>query len=118
VPSTVQHTVKPWFDGKIDFAPTVTDLATSGFPLIGGRLDYIHNRAVAALVYKRHQHIINLFSWPATTTGDVKPAASQHNGYNLLTWTRDGMIGVAVSDVNPTELQQFAQALQASTTRP
>jgi anti-sigma factor RsiW len=123
VPSTDQHTVKPWFNGKLDFSPRVSDLAAEGFPLIGGRLDYVDNRPVAALVYKRNQHVINLFTWPATGDGggdgDAQPATSQHNGYNLLAWTRDGMRWVAVSDVNQQDLRHFADHLRAgATTRP
>ena len=119
VTSTDQHTVKPWFDGKLDFAPAVTDLSPIGFPLIGGRLDYVHSRAVAAIIYKRHQHVINLFTWPAPPPAtDVEPAHSQHNGFNLVMWTRHGMRYIAVSDLNPQELEQFCDALRDSTTRP
>jgi len=118
VPSTDQHTVKPWFNGKLDFSPAVIDLTAEGFPLIGGRLDYINNRPVAAIVYRRNKHLINLYTWP-TTTADSQPSLSQRNGYNLLTWTRNGMNSVAVSDLNQQELAHFAELLRPNpTTRP
>jgi len=113
VPSTDQHTVKPWFNGKLDFSPTVIDLTAEGFPLIGGRLDFIDNRPVAAIVYQRHKHLINLFTWP-TRSGDSAPTLSQHNGYNLLIWNQSGMTRCAVSDLNPLELGQFAELLRPS----
>jgi len=118
VVSTDQHTVKPWFNGKLDFSPSVTELAAEGFPLVGGRLDYVGDRPVAAVVYRRHQHVINLYTWP-TTQADSEPSASEHNGYHLLRWSRDGMTCVAVSDLNPQELRQFAELLRPTpTTRP
>jgi anti-sigma factor RsiW len=108
VVSSDQHTVKPWFDGKIDFAPEVRDLSAAGFPLEGGRLDYLHGRTVAALVYRRNKHPINLFIEPAATRERTGPATSTRRGYNLLHWTRDGMDYWAVSDLNTAELREFA----------
>jgi anti-sigma factor RsiW len=107
VPSTDQHTVKPWFDGRIDFAPPVKDLAPKGFPLRGGRLDYIGGRPVAALIYQRDKHIIELFAWPAT--GDLKlaPEFTERNGYNVLHWVENNTELWAVSDVAPDQLHKF-----------
>lgn len=113
VTSTDQHTVKPWFQGKIDYSPPVDDLADRGFKLIGGRLDYLDHRTVAALVYRRHLHIINLFEWP-TTDGNTPVRASEHNGYHVLHWSRGGTTYWAVSDLNETELREFADLLQAA----
>jgi anti-sigma factor RsiW len=107
--STDEHTVKPWFDGKIDFAPPVKDLAEAGFPLKGGRLDYIGERPVAALVYQRDKHFIDLFAWPSA--GEAKPLAkfTEHNGYNVLHWVEDNMVLWAVSDVAPEQLHKFVR---------
>jgi len=98
--------VKPWFDGRIDYAPPVRDFSSAGFPLVGGRLDYLGGRPVAALVYRRDKHLIDLFVWPAE--GVSAPAASTTNGYNAVAWTGGGMRFRAVSDLNATELAQFA----------
>jgi mycothiol system anti-sigma-R factor len=112
VTSSDQHTVKPWFEGKLPFAPPVQDMAAQGFPLVGGRLDYLGNRLVAALVYQRHQHIINLFLWP--TTPDVAPEETRltHHGYNLIHWTTADMTYWVVSNLNMSELQEFVRLVQ------
>ena len=118
VVSTDQHTVKPWFNGKLDFAPWVHDLTEYEFPLKGGRLDYIARRPAAALVYQRHQHIINLFLWPVPEDRDRAQAALVRRGYNVIHWTKAGMTYWVVSDLNRQELQQFAQLVQNQTLFP
>ena len=112
VASSDQHTVKPWFSGKLDFSPVVVDLANQGFPLIGGRLDYVDNRPVAALVYRYQQHVINLFSWPAAGATDTAVTLETRQGYHLAHWIKSNMAYWAVSDLNETELQQFVQLVQ------
>lgn len=111
VVSTDQHTVKPWFEGKLDFAPRVKDLASEGFPLVGGRLDAMNGRSVAALVYKRRLHVINLFQWPVDDAASAQVITQEH-GYTVIRWTSDHMRYVAVSDVNEGELRQFSLAFQ------
>jgi len=108
VVSTNQHTVKPWFDGRLDFAPPVKDLAAAGFPLVGGRLDYVHGRNVAVLVYSRGKHLIELFVWPAARASE-EPARATRDGYNVLHWTANDMSLSAVSDLAPAGLEEFAQ---------
>lgn len=107
VPSTDQHTVKPWFNGKLDFAPTVKDFSTDGFPLVGGRLDYVNDRSAAALVYRHRNHLINLFVWPATGKRTDAVNARTLQGYHLLGWQDGDLQYWAVSDLNEAELQEF-----------
>ena len=108
VPSTDQHTVKPWFDGKLKFSPPVRDFADQGFRLMGGRLDYINGREVAALVYQRRLHIINLFIWPLESGLNTASESFTKDGYNVSHWERDGFAFWAVSDVNAEDLRVFA----------
>ncbi len=107
VASSDQHTVKPWFLGKLDFAPPVVDLAKDDFPLIGGRLDYIGGRVTPSLVYRRRGHVINLFAWP---TGQMSAASTTLDGYRVLSFRAAGFDFAAVSDLSPAELQAFATA--------
>ncbi|MDI1266761.1 MAG: anti-sigma factor, partial [bacterium] len=112
VATSDQHTVKPWFNGKIDFSPPVVDLAREGFPLVGGRVDYIGGRVVAALVYKRQSHVINLFVWPAatgSTAAALRPVTSR-DGYNIENWNAAGLHFWAVSDVNADDISRFRNA--------
>lgn len=114
VASSDRHTVKPWFNGKLDFSPTVNDLTAQGFPLVGGRLDYLDHRPVAALVYRHRQHLINVYMWPASgrqTT--VKTLSSQ--GYHLINWTEGGMAYWIISDLEARELMTLTHLLQTQT---
>jgi anti-sigma factor RsiW len=118
VASSDQHTVKPWMDTKLDFAAPVVDLSSEGFPLIGGRLDYLDNRPVAALVYGRRKHFINLFVWPETPGETKAPKTITRDGYQLLHWADSDFNYWAVSDVNLSDLQLFKQQFETQTARP
>ena len=112
VVSTDQHTVKPWFDGKLDFSPPVADFKDQGFPLVGGRLDYLAGHPVAALVYGRRKHYVNLFVWPEA--GAAGPTTTTEQGYNAVHWTDAGMTYWAVSDVTLADLQEFVHLVQTA----
>ena len=112
VASSDQHTVKPWLDVKLDFAAPVVDLSGEGFPLIGGRLDYLDNHSVAALVYQSRKHFINLFIWPTTPADSKARETVTREGYNLLHWTEGDFTYWAVSDVNVSDLQNFKRSFE------
>jgi anti-sigma factor RsiW len=117
VASSDQHTVKPWLDNKLDFAAPVLDLSGDGFPLIGGRLDYLDNRPVAALVYGRRKHFINLFVWPSVSDEAKAAKTITREGYQLLHWADSDFNYWAVSDVNISDLQLFKQQFETRTAR-
>ena len=104
VQTTNQHIVKPWFNGRIDFSPPVPELVDAGFPLAGGRLDSIDGKTVAAIVYHRRLHTVNLYVWPAK---DASERSFVKDGFAVKEWTRNGLRYAAVSDIAPAELQQF-----------
>lgn len=114
VASTDQHTVKPWFAGKLDYSPPVVDLVSSGYPLIGGRLDVLDHRNVAAILYQRRKHYINLFIWPSDTAS-LHGRLFTQNGYHVLGWTKSGMNYLAVSELGEKELREFVGMIQDQT---
>jgi anti-sigma factor RsiW len=112
VVSSDAHTVKPWFQGKLDFSPSVQDFATQGFTLVGGNLDYVEGRPVASLVYHRRKHVISLFIWPVDNAADSPAVEQSRQGYHLISWVHSGMAFWAVSDVNPSDLGEFVRLVQ------
>ena len=114
VPTSDRHVVKPWFNGKIDFAPPVVDLIQQGYPLVGGRLDHIAGRDVAAIVFHRRAHVINLFVWKGE--GPAAPALEHRQGYSLVHWGANGLTYWAVSDIDSGDLMNFQKLYAQATT--
>jgi anti-sigma factor RsiW len=115
VASSDQHTVKPWFAGKLDFSPPVHDLGADGFPLIGGRLDYLDHTRVAVLAYRKRQHEIDVFVWPvARGVSGVSSLTRASRGYNVVRWSAGGMNFCAVSDVEPDELKHLMALIRSA----
>lgn len=111
VASSDRHTVKPWFAGRVDYAPPVHDLTAAGFPLVGGRLDIVNGRKVAVLVYRRNRHWIALSAWPAAASGDAATAVAQRDGFALAEWRRGGFELRAVADLTPADMRSFVAAV-------
>jgi anti-sigma factor RsiW len=111
VVSSDQHTVKPWFNGKLDFAPDVRDFSTQGFPLVGGRLDYLNGRPVAAIVYQHNKHFINVFIWPVSNGRDEAMKTENRRGYSVVTRETNGLRYCLVSDLNEKEITELAHLL-------
>jgi len=115
VASSDQHSVKPWLSSRLDYSPPVTDLTGAGFPLVGGRLDYLDQRPVSVLVYRHREHMINLFVWPLQEGARAQAVHSlAKRGYNVLHWNDGGMAFWAVSDLNTAEMRDFAAAYTAA----
>jgi anti-sigma factor RsiW len=115
VDTSDQHTVKPWFNGKLDLAPPVVDLTARGFTLVGGRLDYLDGQAVAVVVYRRRKHVINLFVASAADFGRRTPTLETSHGYNIYRWGARGLDFFAVSDINSEELREFVEKFERAT---
>lgn len=113
VETSDRHVVKPWFNGRIDFAPPVVELADAGYPLVGGRLDYLDDRVVAALVYRRNRHVINLFVWPSQPGPKLPPGPALRSGYSVAHWRSHGLEFWAVSDIEAGDLEAFRRAFAA-----
>jgi anti-sigma factor RsiW len=118
VATSDQHVVRPWFNGKVDIAPPVPELAAEGFPLVGGRLDYVDGHVAPAIVYKRRLHTVNLFVWPADGRLLNEARTARRDGYSLVEWTSGGLRFAAVSDIEPADLQRFKAAFVARASEP
>jgi anti-sigma factor RsiW len=114
VQTSNQHTVKPWFNGKVDVAPPVVDLTAQGFTLVGGRLDYIDGKAVASIVYRRRTHVINLFVAQGAAADHRGAKLEKVQGFNIRRWNAQGLEFWAVSDIDAEELQEFGSKLEAA----
>jgi anti-sigma factor RsiW len=109
-----QHTVKPWLSARLDFSPVTRDFAAEGFPLVGGRLDYVAGRRAAAVVYRRDKHMINMFAYVAAEPGDAAPRMEHRDGFNVISWRMGGLTYVAVSDVEAAQLQAFVNLVRSA----
>jgi anti-sigma factor RsiW len=114
VPTSDQHTVKPWLSARLDLSPVVKDFVAEGYPLAGGRLDYVEGHRAAAIVYRRDKHVINLFAFVSTERSDLPPRQESLDGFNVVRWRMDGLTYVAVSDVELSQLLGFVRLVQAS----
>ena len=112
VRSSNRHKVKPWFNDKLDFSPPVPDLAPQGFELLGGRMDYLDGRPVAAVVYQRREHIISVILWPDLANVDTQTGRETRQGFHVFRWAHGGMNYFVVSDLNAEELDGFVHALK------
>ena len=106
--------MKPWFNGRVDLSPTVPNLDSLGFPLVGGRTDYVRDRAVPVIVYARRQHLINVYVWPTSGASSAGTRSISRNGYHFISWRMSGLEYEAVSDLNTGELDQFAASFRAA----
>jgi anti-sigma factor RsiW len=113
VATSDQHTVKPWLSARLDLSPVVKDFATEGYPLVGGRLDYIDGHRAAAIVYRRDKHVINLFALVSDNGPDTAPAQEFRNGFNVIRWRMGGLAYVAVSDVEAAQLLAFVRLVES-----
>jgi anti-sigma factor RsiW len=113
IPTSDRHTVKPWLSAHLDLSPVVKDLATDGYPLVGGRLDFVDGRRAAAMVYRRDRHVINLFAFVANDPADAPLHQESRDGFNLVRWRKGAVSYVAVSDVEPSQLLTFARLVES-----
>jgi anti-sigma factor RsiW len=113
VATSDRHTVKPWLSARLDLSPEVKDFAVQGYPLVGGRLDYVDGHRAAAIVYRRDQHVINLFAFVADDRGDSSPKQENRDGFNIIRWRMGGVTYVAISDVEAGQLMTFARLIES-----